>query len=699
MREEQMLPHRAVQSIVANMKQLFEIHSNIIFDITDASCDGMAAFSGKSTVEEQFLHSVFDLVKSEKSLADAVRRHLLYVAPVQLDMDDNQRDVLHYVPLRPVLSKLFMNDCVFDEAYWYMLAQRNSSASTKLSDVPYDEIISKDCREVNTLLVPILLFIDDFEPCNPIGSRRKIHKLSGVYYSLACFPPKYRSQLKYMFLCMLFKTKMVSKHGYLKLMNRLVTDLKELWDSPIVLVTKGGRKVKLICYLKFILADNLGANDLGGFQRHFHHGYVSRFCKVTYSKLGIISDCNECPLRTDEGYQECITNLQNGKPGGNAGIVSECTFSTLPYLSVLTLFPADVFHDFSEGIAPVVMSVCIISLIEKKFISLDQLNKAVEKFPYKCNDARNKYRIPLTLAQLKKHAVPGTGAERLCLLKILTMIIYPMIKDQQENNPPAFELLKLCLEIKDIIMAPVIRKEWLSLLHRLIMDHHKLIYTLDSSAISPKFHYLVHYPELCLRQGPFRHTFTMRFEAMHQWFKRMTGRCRNFINLTHTLSSRFQNLQALHISDPKFMSKDMECGDERSIRLSDVHPQFCSLVSGKVGHKVEASEYGFTCWWLVKAGVRYQRSTIAYDFEHDDFDIPLFMTITHIIKLREYWFLFGTELRTKGFDENFHAWRVEESGRQVILKPGEEVDNTSLPVYTHCADRPLVVLNYRLTRR
>ena len=44
MREGQMLSHITVQSIGANMKQLFEIHSNIIFGITDASCHGRGAF-------------------------------------------------------------------------------------------------------------------------------------------------------------------------------------------------------------------------------------------------------------------------------------------------------------------------------------------------------------------------------------------------------------------------------------------------------------------------------------------------------------------------------------------------------------------------------------------------------------------------------------------------------------------------------
>ena len=38
------------------------------------------------------------------------------------------------------------------------------------------------------------VYIDDFEVCNPIGSRRSIHKLTAVYYVVGNTGPKYWSQ-------------------------------------------------------------------------------------------------------------------------------------------------------------------------------------------------------------------------------------------------------------------------------------------------------------------------------------------------------------------------------------------------------------------------------------------------------------------------------------------------------------------------
>jgi len=39
-----------------------------------------------------------------------------------------------------------------------------------------------------------LPYMDDFEVCNPIGSRQSIHKLTAVYYVVGNTRPKYWSQ-------------------------------------------------------------------------------------------------------------------------------------------------------------------------------------------------------------------------------------------------------------------------------------------------------------------------------------------------------------------------------------------------------------------------------------------------------------------------------------------------------------------------
>lgn len=87
-------------------------------------------------------------------------------------------------------------------------------------------------------------------------------------------------------------------------------------------------------------------------------------------------------------------------------------------------------------------------------------------------------------------------------------------------DPPKGVLLLLkLLDITDILMAMVIDKEWLANLHLLIMELFGQVNELNPLAVRPKFHYLVHYPHLIQQYGPPRQYYTMRFEALHQYFK------------------------------------------------------------------------------------------------------------------------------------------------------------------------------------
>ena len=56
-------------------------------------------------------------------------------------------------------------------------------------------------------IMPIMHYYDDFETCNPLGSKVGIHKLGGNYSVLLALPPKYNSSLENLFLSSLFYSK------------------------------------------------------------------------------------------------------------------------------------------------------------------------------------------------------------------------------------------------------------------------------------------------------------------------------------------------------------------------------------------------------------------------------------------------------------------------------------------------------------
>ena len=64
-----------------------------------------------------------------------------------------------------------------------------------------------------------------------------------------------------------------------------------------------------------------------------------------------------------------------------------------------------------------------------------------------------------------------------------------------------------------------------------------------TGALTPKHHFLIHYPRLIGMDGPLRHLWCMRFEAKHQYFKSIIASLGNYINVTNTMANRHQMRQ------------------------------------------------------------------------------------------------------------------------------------------------------------
>lgn len=125
-----------------------------------------------------------------------------------------------------------------------------------------------ETRFENKTFFPLLLFYDDFEPCNPLGSRAVIYKLGAVYITLSCLPPEYSSLLENIFLAQLTYTSDKEVYGNKKIFSNLIEDLKCLEEDGINIVINNDEK-KVYFPLILILGDNLGLNSVLGFSESF----------------------------------------------------------------------------------------------------------------------------------------------------------------------------------------------------------------------------------------------------------------------------------------------------------------------------------------------------------------------------------------------------------------------------------------------
>lgn len=74
--------------------------------------------------------------------------------------------------------------------------------------------------------------------------------------------------------------------------------------------------------------------------------------------------------------------------------------------------------------------------------------------------------------------------------------------------------------------------------------------------MKPKFHYLIHYPQMLLQFGPLINTWTLRFEGKHNYFKEISKTTKKRKNLCKTLAQRHEMMQASLRGRSSFLTED-----------------------------------------------------------------------------------------------------------------------------------------------
>lgn len=87
----------------------------------------------------------------------------------------------------------------------------------------------------------IILYTEDIEICNPVGSCTSKNKLLMVYYTLGYITPKYRSKLVAVRLLAIAKSADLCHPGVDVILNRIKEDLDKLY-SGVEIQTPSGKK-------------------------------------------------------------------------------------------------------------------------------------------------------------------------------------------------------------------------------------------------------------------------------------------------------------------------------------------------------------------------------------------------------------------------------------------------------------------------
>ena len=468
---------------------------------------------------------------------------------VQLSGKDSlTKDTYQYVPIEDSLRVLLE-----DETY---ILQKIEDPYHYDPDVIKD-VRDGDCFRQNEFFqehpeaVPLIVFSDELEVCNPLGAGKTKHKINCTYFSSLHIQPALRSKVQSVQLVSLVLSRVWKKYGNQLCYDRFVVDMKKLEDEGLEINLPVKETVHV--GLAFIIGDNLGQHNLAEMSQSFSSGYICRWCKASYDEVcrrGLCYDGIEGDFHPNEWtVPEYDSTAQKAEDEGGGsvetfGIKGKCVFNKLKSFHCVLQMPPCLGHDFYEGCFALDMQFYLDYLINtEKLISEEEFNQKLKNISLSARDSNNRPKPFKTRRPKKNTKYEGNAGSLRVLGRIVPMLLSSELDGSQVGN-----LIIKLEEVSELITAPKLtRYEIDNILHFTIIEYLDLrvegIETFGMDTIKPKHHFLSHYSKLYKFHGPLIHLWAMRMEAKHTFFKNCIRTSKNFINPAKTCATRHQMAQ------------------------------------------------------------------------------------------------------------------------------------------------------------
>ncbi len=327
----------------------------------------------------------------------------------------------------------------------------------------------------------------------------------------------------------------------------------------------------------------------------------------------------------------------------------------------LDLFVQDPMHVLLEGVVPQMLAFLLHWCIyQKKYFNLRWLNARIASYPYSYLQKSAKPE-KIEKAHIDKGQIKQTSASMMTLCDIILFILTPKVPETDEKLKNFIRLL----QITQIVLSPVCDVYTPRILGDLISTHHEeAIKQYGNSVITPKCHYMIHFPRQMKLFGPLRHHWAMRFEAKHSWST--SRKTKNFKNLPKTISTKHQKYMCHQMTD-KFGRKHanflyrgdiVKEGLPRSVTetMPEVAVEFGQLCGSDVAYCTECVQiHGHT----YKPGC-----VLVLRYEEDE---PVFGIVSHILVKDEYKCFVVDVQNTEYFDSALLAYALSSSGRKELV--------------------------------
>ncbi|KAI5733501.1 hypothetical protein M8J76_012693 [Diaphorina citri] len=328
---------------------------------------------------------------------------------------------MQVVPLRDVLVQFFSLKNVLVDTIAFLRSLANS-------DNPIENITQGsvwlnmkdqfDIQQDAIFYMPLIVYYDDFETNNPLGSHNVIQKLGGIYVSLPCLPKKYSSLLSNILLFGLFHASDRLTFGNNVVFHNIIEQLNDLQENGIKVKYcefDVVLKFKVVC----LTGDNLGLNGILGFVENFNAAYCCRICYANKEERQTNFYENAKLLRTKNKYLE---DLHLKEDVATKGIKEPCAWLALKGFDPFEHVSVDALHDAFEGCCRYVMTFVASYLLENSLVKIEVLQNRLQSFDYGPDNSSRPVNA-ISSVSSSKALIRTSASEMITLMRYFPLII------------------------------------------------------------------------------------------------------------------------------------------------------------------------------------------------------------------------------------------------------------------------------------
>ena len=504
----------------------------------------------------QSLISFFGAVSDNNSLTTDLRYNLNYLIRnpdiFNRHIEDRFGAVFHKM-INISQSSDFFAFMPFKKSLFKLLENFSDPNELFRQEVGMNNVISYPCSEageINSILINI--FIDDFQLCNPLLSKKaqESNSMTGIYYRIIPNDKFKYSGHHCIYLLGLCSSNTFKNHSEV-ILQYIARKVNKFIDVPFNATIAGQ---SFLCQVKidFFSLDSKAAAFLLGFKQSFNHPYCCRFCNQTRENFCNCFEENSV-VRTQEVYESQLSGIHSlDQMEDHFGLQRLSPLRHFSCPDFIERCPPCTGHDVFEGIGPKLLEFSLKYFISKSFITYRSFCHEIQSFKFIGKD--NDY--------FPRVDFPSISQIRFTINESYTFFrFYKMFLKNVPLDDPVFMLVSVFVEIVNLVMCFEFRLENVHLLSNTIQDFLRLCSQNSGEngiKMTIKFHHLVHLPRLILQFGSPRYFSTLNFEQHNHFLKRLMMSSSNWVNPPETICIKYAQERCLSLKKvPKEVGKNL----------------------------------------------------------------------------------------------------------------------------------------------